>query len=173
MGSSLRGLPLLHGARAKLHVEYRPLRMWALDRRSVLWAWYVLVSSHNGWAKRAPMQRAPRVGLEALTIARGTSALGPACSNKPQRRQRFLPLRLPIDLVPDSLHACAMGRLEQLQSFFPVVAIPALTSGDPSPTPNYLIVFSDPRCSLMVHMLSRLPCRLACCEFGTQSDHCH
>jgi hypothetical protein len=37
-----------------------------------------------------------------------------------------------------------MGRLEQLQSFFAVFAIPALTSGDPSPTPNYLVVFPIP-----------------------------
>jgi hypothetical protein len=98
-----------------------------------------------------PMQRAPRVGLEALTIARGTSALGPACSNKSECRQRFLPLLAYWkDFGSCQLsYSCPTGGLTQVgqassTNHTPPFSIPALNVGlDPLPAGNYLAVFQS------------------------------
>jgi hypothetical protein len=166
VASSLRGLPpLARRAVQAAHVEYRPLRMWALDRRSVLWAWYVLVSSHNGWSKRAFLCKGPPESDWRPLQSRGVhppSVLRVRISlNAGNGSYYFSPTE---DFGSCRLsYSCAAGgpypvARRAASIICPVFTIPVLNVGqDPLPAANYLAdVFRSPVACLPPRLLQRL-----------------
>jgi hypothetical protein len=98
--------------------------------------------------QNVPMKRAPRVGLEALTIPRGTSALGLRVRISLTAGNGSYHLSPTHRFIPASFYAVAppgapypVGRAARV--ILPIFTIPVLTSGwIPYPPPNYWSMFS-------------------------------
>jgi hypothetical protein len=106
------------------------------------WGMVGPVSSQNGGQSKGSKVRAPRVELEALTIARGTSALGPTCSNKVLTQATVPTTFHPLNIGADRLSFnCAAGNpypaARRAASTAPFSR--AYVGQDPLPAANYLL----------------------------------